>query len=148
MTRQEVETIIVKRLSGWLNQAGMSTITNGTNPDLNDSIGWAIRKLGGSVANPINVTNADLLNIGPEDALLDLVELRTLETIQTNYVKVNSTVGPRKEEFNNLRTALSSLIPARRKQIESEWGIDLGELKDAKFKVWNQTNGLVRHKVS
>lgn len=137
LTRAQVEGVLIKRTGQMLAIAGLDGETaDGSNADLNDPIGWAVRKLGGSVADVSSVANSDLENIKRVDALFDLGELRVLETILGNYDKVDSTVGPRREEYDDLAQRLLKWLPEKRKQIEHEHDISLGDLKKARFQVW------------
>jgi hypothetical protein len=144
-TRANVEAITVQRIGGMMQVAGMDiTTVDGTNTNLNDPIGWSVRKLGGLTLNPTSVTSAEVEAIANEDALLDLVELRTLESILTNYSLVDSKVGPREESYDQLAKRLLILIPQKRAQIESEHDIPLGIAKPAKFKAWRMSDGMVQ----
>lgn len=148
-TRAQTEAVLVKRLSSMLEIAGLdNTTVDGTNEDLNDPIAWAVFKSGGTVADPTEVTTEEVAAIAAVYQLFDLAELRTMETILGNYSEVDSTVGPRSEKFDQLAKRLLELIPAKRKQIENEYGVDLGELKRAGVTAWRASDGLVYNRLS
>src|SRR5690242_14586451 len=100
LTRANIETILVKRCGPLMTAAGMATTVLGSNADLNDPIGYAVRKAGGSVTSFVAVADADIAGVDElgYDQLLDLAELRTLETILGNLDDVDLRVGPRDEK--------------------------------------------------
>jgi hypothetical protein len=139
ITRSTAEAILVKRTGKLMTKAGLDGATeNGTNVDLNDPIGWALRKAGYLVVDPTAVADADLAPLSPArlDMLLDLAELRALENILGNLDLVTAEVGRRKEEFNDLAERLADMVKRKRKQIELEHKVTLGELKPASFEVY------------
>ena len=80
-TLAQIEAEIVGRTGPWLTLAGLSTATDGTNPDLVGPIGRAIRTVGGSTASLGVVTQPDIDSIPAHrlDAMLDYAEVYTLE---------------------------------------------------------------------
>lgn len=87
-TRAQVENILIRRVGAWLTLVSLDGVTNnGNNLDLNDPIGTALAQLGYSVANITMVASTDLASVSSADvpALLDLAELRALETIGRTY---------------------------------------------------------------
>jgi hypothetical protein len=125
LTRANVETILVKRCGPLLTAAGMATTVAGSNADLNDPIGYAIRKSSGTVASFVSVADADLTTVAADeyDQLLDLAELRTLETILGNLDEVDIRVGPRDEKFSQLRTDTEKRLERLQQRIEQEYGV-------------------------
>jgi hypothetical protein len=125
LTRVQVETILVKRCGPLLTAAGMATTFAGANTDLNDPIGYAIRKSGGTVTAITAVVDADIATIdsSDHDQLLDLAELRTLETILGNLDDVDIRVGPRDEKLSQLRTDLEKRLARLQKRIQDEYGV-------------------------
>ncbi|KPK91511.1 MAG: hypothetical protein AMJ88_13465 [Anaerolineae bacterium SM23_ 63] len=128
ITRTNVETIIVARVGALMRLEGIDldgTTVDGTNEDLNDPIGVALRSMGESVADISSVSDADLEVVAEADfnELLDRTELRTLETIESNFKLVDISTGPRSEKFSQM----ISFVQARKKQlidrIEKEYGI-------------------------
>lgn len=136
-TRAQTETVLIRRVGRYLTLAGMNgTTNNGSNEDLADPIAWALRKLGVAVADPTNPSTGEVQSVTRVDALFDLAELRTLENILGNLSLVTATVGPRTEHFNDLAKRLAEMIPRKRKAIEQEHGISLGQVRPARFEIW------------
>jgi len=136
-TRAQAETVLVRRVGRYLTLAGLDgTTNNGTNADLADPIAWALRKLELPVADPTNPSTGEVAATTRVDALFDLAELRTLENILGNLSLVTATVGPRTEHYNDLAKRLGEMIPRKRKAIEQEHGISLGQVRPARFEIW------------
>jgi hypothetical protein len=104
--------------------AGMAVTYAGANADLNDPIGYALRKLGYTVASITAVADTDLDDVATDDhdKLLDVAELRTLETILGNLDDVDLRVGPRDEAFNQLADRLEKAIERKRTYLVREYG--------------------------
>ena len=113
ITRVQAETLLVKRLGPLMTAAAMDGATvDGTNADLNDPLGRAVRRLSGTVADPTSVADADLATVSSEntDALLDLAELRALNSVLGNLTLVDTRVGPREQKYDQLRQAVRARI--------------------------------------
>jgi hypothetical protein len=131
ITRAEVETILIRRCGSLLTAADLDgTTINGTNVDLNDPIGAALRRMEYTVASLTAVTDLDLAPVSADDVdqLLDLAELRTLENIEGNLDDVDITVGPRSESLNQLSVRVRMKIDTKRREIEKAYGLGLGTL--------------------
>ena len=117
-TLAEVEGVLTLRLGGYLSEAGM-VVASGSNPNLVDPISWALRMLALAPAALGTVTDADvaLATSDKLDALLDLAELRTLESLRTNLIGINATVGPVSEERASIAERLAKWLPMRRAQV-------------------------------
>lgn len=124
ITRPDVDHVLQRRLAGYLKRAEMESDAPGDNEHLTDPLGWAMRLLGYSPALLADVTDDDLATVSMAhiDALLDLAELRTMESIVTNLDDVNITTGPIKTEWSALRSDLLKLLPERRKIVQAMWG--------------------------
>ena len=125
LTRAQVETVLVKRCGPLLTAAGMAVTYAGANADLNDPIGYAIRKSGGTVATLTTVADSDVTSVDSTltDQLLDLAELRTLESILGNLDDVDIRVGPRDEKLSQLRTGLEERLKRLQDRVEQEYGV-------------------------
>lgn len=125
-TRASFEGILIRRQGAALAFAGLDGESHdGANEDLNDPLGCALRKLGYSVSDVGNVTDADLAQVQEDqiDAFLDLAELRTLETIlQAASTLVDVTTGPRREAFGQFAQRLERQAEKKRERIEREYG--------------------------
>ena len=129
LTRTNIEEILIRRCGALMTAAGMDgTTTSGSNADLNDPIGFAIRKCGGTVASVVAVADADLAGISTDnlDQLLDVAELRTLESIAGNLDDVNITEGPHSEQLADLSARVQKRIETKQARIEKEYGIGVG----------------------
>lgn len=123
LTRAQVETILIRRTGRLLDAAELDGATvDGTNTDLNDPIGWAVRQCGGTVTAITAVTDADLITVSDSDKLLDFAELRALESAFQNYDAVDITAGPRTEKLGQLGMRLESAIARKRAEIEARYG--------------------------
>lgn len=132
ITRPNVEAVIVARCGALLIAAGLDgTTVDGTNASLNDPIGAALRKAGYTVSNIASVANADLaaVVVGDYDKVLDLAELRTLESILGNLDDVDIKLGPRSESLSQLAAMLEKRIDRLQDKVEEEHGIGLSSLQ-------------------
>jgi hypothetical protein len=132
ITRANVEAFLVKRCGSLLTAAGMDgTTVSGSNADLNDPIGYAIRKCGGTVAALASVADSDLAGIDSADydQLIDIAELRTLESIEGNLDDVDISVGSRRESLNQLAAQVAKKIDRKREQVERAYGVNVGVLE-------------------
>jgi len=128
LTRANVEFLLEARLSPLLSAAGMdSTTVDGTNVDLNDGIGRAVRDLGYAVASAVLVADADvgLVPAAEHNEFLDAAELHTLSNILGNLDDVDITVGPRTEKLNQLATKIERKIERLRKSMALVYGYSL-----------------------
>jgi hypothetical protein len=123
LTRAQAETILVRRVGGLLSAAGLAVTTAGSNADLNDPLAWAIGQAGGTVSDRSAVVDADLVTVSGDDQLLDLAELRALETVAGNLATVDVTFGPHSEKLGQLGSRLELLIARKRKQVAADHGV-------------------------
>lgn len=122
MTLAEVTAVIEGRCAAILATARAAS-GNPNIPNLTHCVGWATRMVGGATASVTTVTDGEVgaitgLRI---DALLDLAELRTLESVLTNLNTVDLTTGPVTEDFSDLPDRLAKMIPEKRKAIGTMW---------------------------
>ncbi len=113
MTRAQTETILVKRAGPLLVAAGMDGATvDGTNADLNDPIGRAIRHLGYIVGSIVAISDADVAQVteAQYDEYLDVGTLMVLESILGNLDDCDITVGPRSEKLSQLAAQVERKI--------------------------------------
>jgi len=115
VTRVEVEQILHRRCGQYLTEAGMS-VQDGVNPWLTDPLRWALAMLGIESASIVAVTDTDLANVtrGQVDALLDLAELRALESVLTNLTDVKVSAGPLSVNASELPDRLATIIATKR----------------------------------
>lgn len=128
LTRANVESVLIRRLGRILAACQLDGATvDGSNPDLADPIGLAVRQLGGTTASIADVADADLATLADSqaDALLDVAELRALESCLGNLPDVDVTVGPERESLGQLGTRLEAAIARKRSQVLRDHGIGL-----------------------
>lgn len=131
ITRAQVELILIKRCGLLLIAAGLDGVTiNGTNGDLNDPIGTALRACGLSVTDVTSVADGDLASVSDDlfDQLFDIAEHRTLLNIEGNFDQVDITLGPRSESRNQLAAQIRAKIDRLEARISRLYGIGLGTL--------------------
>ena len=101
---------------------------NGSNFDLNDPIRRAVRYLGLSVDDAITVTDTDLSPIVGMDIekLLDLSELRLLESIWGSWTEVSESVSLRKVEAQQLADRIQMRINDLVERLRKPYGLNTG----------------------
>lgn len=122
-TVAEVTAAVTDRCGAYLAQARVLT-GDPTKPSITPAIGWAVRILGGTTVSLATVTDGEVQAIGDglTDALLDLAELRTLESIQTNLTAVNVTAGPVQQEYSDLAKRLAEIVTQKQKHAQARYG--------------------------
>lgn len=138
LTRANVEAILIRRVGKRMTQAALDGTTNtGANADLNDPIGWAVRKAGYTVDDISAVDNDDVARISTADIdkFLDLAEYRALQSILGNSTDVDTRVWTHghEEKLSDLAEQLEKLIARKEKQIARDHGIGLGTLTAGKL---------------
>lgn len=125
ITRANVEAEIVSRVGAWMTAASLAVTVAGANASLNSPIGWAIRLAGGTVVAPSLVTDTDVQTVTDAnlDKLYDLAELRTLESVLSNYTGVDKKAGPVELKSSQLGDRLLGAIDRKRAQIAADYGI-------------------------
>ena len=121
-TVANVTAVVTERCSAYLAKA-RALSGSGTIPDLAQAIGWGVRMLGYATASLTSVSDGEVgaVSVDKLDALCDLAELRTLESIQTNLTAVNVTAGPLQEEFGSLAERLGEIVTERRKNVATRY---------------------------
>jgi hypothetical protein len=125
ITRANAEAVLVGRLGALMEEANLDgTTVDGTNEDLNDPIGVALRAMGYSVTDIAAVADGDLASLGEEEfnEFLDRAELRTLESIEGNFVLVDITAGPRSEKFSQLLLHVRERKVQLTERVQREYG--------------------------
>jgi hypothetical protein len=124
-TRADIEQELVSRAEAWLTAASMAVTYAGANADLNSPIAWAIRQAGGSVTAPALVTSTDVQTVADADydKLLDLAELRTLQSILGSYALVDAKAGPVEAKSSQLAERIERRIAELKAWLKSEYNI-------------------------
>lgn len=114
LTRANIEAVLIKRCGDLLTTAGLDGATvAGTNADLGDPIAFALRQIGCSVATPASPTDAEVATASTDDTdqLLDLAEIRVLETVLQHVLDlVNTEAGQRVDEYSQLAAGIQKRI--------------------------------------
>lgn len=130
-TLSDILAVIDDRIGAMLSLARTAT-GDSSRPSVESCISWSLRMLGYSAASVRYAEDAEVQAVadGHLDALLDLTELRTLESILTNLSQVDLTTGPVSERLGQLPDRLAKLIPEKRKTTALQWGKYLAEPLD------------------
>jgi len=118
-----------------MTKAGMAVTYAGANADLNDPIGWALRRLAYTVSDITNVTSAEVAAVASDDLdeMLLLAEYRLLESVQTNLDDVDVEVGPRSEKLSQLAAQVEKRLARLLNQLETDYGFGLSALTQGTF---------------
>jgi len=132
LTRANVEAILIKRVGALMTAVGLDgTTVAGTNADLNDPIGYAIRMVGGTTAAPALITDADVTTVATADydEFLDIAELRALENTLGNLAYVDIKVGNRDEKLGQLSARLEKMIAGKTERLQLLYGYSQATLE-------------------
>lgn len=118
-----VEETIESRVGGFVAQVREIT-EDPSKPSILESVSWALRKLGYTVASVQTVTDSELGEVRAidVDVLLDLAELRTLKSLPGNLPAIDTTIGPQSIKLSNLLPALEAIISRRTGEVQAEHG--------------------------
>jgi hypothetical protein len=125
LTRANIEVILTKRLAKNLAFVEFDSVTDdGTNEDLNDPIGFAIRQCGGTTTDYVLVDDADVATVDSADydKLFDIAEWRTIESILGNFDKYGLKVGPRSGYQSQVREGLEGRLKRIKDYLEAAYG--------------------------
>lgn len=120
-TVQEVNAVLTQRCGAYMAAASL-TAAGGA---LIDPVRWALTAIGLTPASIVVVTDADLAGITTPaltDALLDLAELRMLESCLTNITAVTTRAGNVQQDFSDWSKTLQAIIPEKRANIARRFG--------------------------
>lgn len=135
ITRANAESILVRRCCNFMAAAGMDVTTTGTNADMNDPLGYAMRQCSIPVSDISNISDDDVSGVSDIllDQFLDIAELRLLENIAGNLDLVDITTGPIKKSLGQLSSKLDEKITRMNNKIQRTYGIGLGTLSAGVF---------------
>lgn len=128
LTRAQCEVELLSRCGKLLSAASLDGVTaNGSNPDLNSPLGYALRQCGGSVADPSQVADSDLsaLAASAYDKFFDLAEYRTLENIAGNLDLVDISEGPHRESLGQLAERVEKRLTRMQEKLQKTYGLFL-----------------------
>lgn len=111
----DVTAVVQERCGAFLAQANVLTGDAGA-PSVNQALAWALRALAYPVDSLRMATDTEVQAVPATllDAMLDLTELRTLESIQTNLTAVTVKAGPVQEDYNDLASRLGKIVNEKR----------------------------------
>lgn len=146
MIRSEAEVVLIARCGTALTVVGKDgTTVNGSNPDLNDGLWYALDKLGYSIVSISSVSDGDVSAVTTEDIrpFIALAELRTLETVLNAATSlVDITVGPRRESLSQFSERLEKIVENYRANILRDFGDLFGSgLEAGVFSVSSMEDG-------
>lgn len=127
LTRAAVEGELIVRLGPILTRVGLPTTQTGSNAGLNGPIRRAARSVGLSVADAINVTDADLAPATgwTVEKLLDEAELRTLENIWGNWAEVRERISDGEVDAEQLADRIQARIAFLSNRIREPYGMNI-----------------------
>lgn len=117
----EVSAVLTRRCGAYMTAASLTADTGA----LIDPVRWALAALGLTPASIAAVTDADLAGVAATemvDALLDLAEIRLLETCLTNLTAVTTRAGNVSQDFSDWAKTLQALIPRKRSDAGRRFG--------------------------
>lgn len=122
-TLADVQAVVTDRCGALLAEARTAT-GDATKPSVDQCIGWAVRMLGYTTASILAPVTAEVTAVAGShvDALLDLAELRTLESILTNLNSVDLTTGPVSEDLSDLPDRVAKIAETKRRNVATMWG--------------------------
>lgn len=136
--RLKYEVILIRRTGKLLVAADLDgTTVDGSNADLNDPLGVAIREVGGSVGDISSVDDDDLATVDSSDVdwFIDTAELRVLESIEGNLDDVDMTAGSQSRRFSQLATQVAKRIDRKKEQLEDKYGVGVPPLTPGVIKL-------------
>lgn len=126
LTRPQAEAILVARCGKLLASVGLDgTTVDGTNAALTDPLAEGLRQLAIAPASPAAVTTSDLSGVADADAaeLLDVAELRALETVLGNWVDADQVAGQdNRQDLGKLRDSVEKSLARKAARAESLYG--------------------------
>lgn len=138
MTRAEAESVLIRRCGKMLDAAGLDgTTVDGTNADLTDPLGVALRHLGFSPAGLVTVTDSDLSGVDDSNVVefLDVAALAAMRASLNNWVEPDQIAGQdTRQDLGKLRESLRTSIGAEEKRLADLYnygvasGIEAGTL--------------------
>jgi hypothetical protein len=125
LTKAKISTIIVSRCGAKMTAAGMNS------SNLDDPIGWALRRVGITPADITSITDSDLTAVPVDDydKLLDLAELRTLENVSGNLTLTDITAGPQRQALNQIVDQVEKAISRLIEKIQRNYGVGAAVLE-------------------
>lgn len=124
LTRANVEVILTKRAAKIMAFVSMAVTYAGSNADLDDPIGVAIRECGGTTTDVTAITDADVgtVAVADYDKLFDIAEYRLLSSIIGNFDKYGLKVGPRSGYQSQVREGIENRLKTLYEELMAKYG--------------------------
>jgi hypothetical protein len=131
LTRANTEAELVQRQKSRMEAVSMAVTFVGSNADLNSPIGFAVRKMGGTVASFSSVADADLTFLAEDDfdKFLDIAEYRLMQNIKGRWGMVDTKIGPRSESLSQFSEDLERDLTRKLSDLQSIYGFGGGSLE-------------------
>jgi hypothetical protein len=114
-------------VGAWLTYVSLDGTTHaGANADLNDPIATALMQAGYSVADITAVADTDIDDVSATDTprVVDLAELRTLETVLRSYTGVDTEGLGYSTKLSQFGTRVQAAYDALKARIEQQYGLE------------------------
>jgi hypothetical protein len=124
----DVQAALAGRCGGLVASAGLDAAPS--SPAWLDPIASSARELNLTLASPLTVVDADLAGVpnGRVSQLVDVAELRALESALGNYSRVTQAVGLGSQALGEVRVGLEAAITRKAKYVAEKYGVGRGSL--------------------
>jgi hypothetical protein len=131
LTRANVESELVSRQEARMEVVEMAVTVDGSNADLNNPIGFAVRKSGGTVASFASVADGDLggFEEADYDKLLDIAEYRLLLNIKGRWGKYDIRAGQLDEKLSQFGKDLDADIDRKLTELQTLYSFGVVSLE-------------------
>lgn len=120
LTVAAIEAELLTLLGPFLDAVGLDATTHdGTNAALRGPIRRAVARLGLTTADPIDVADADLVDLTRTqyERLISLAQLRALEVIWGNWAEVDEKAGEESQSLSQLADRIERWIKALKEEL-------------------------------
>lgn len=124
-TRANIEALLVRRCGPLMTAAGMAVTVVGSNADLDDPMGWALRAMDVSVSNIVSISDSDISGVSDANMnkFLDYSEYRLLENVLGNLDDVDLSAGPYSESLGQLSATIEGRLERMSKKLQDLYGL-------------------------
>lgn len=112
LTVDQAVASVVGRLAGKLVFAGLSVLTDATNPDVTPAVGDALWYFGLTAADYPTLADSDLSTLTEPKRFVDAATLETLYRIQGSIVLVDMRVDKNEQKLSQFRDDIAAMIKA------------------------------------
>jgi hypothetical protein len=150
VTRTYVESEMARDVGDLLTLAGLSELTDGTNPDFNAPIRMALRSLGLIPADPTDVSDSDLASVAAVqlDDFLVKARYHLLLRIRTRLASlVDYRLDQLEEKMSQAYRALLSEIEAIEEELPAGAGMGGGAVAGPRSKPTNPPEAALKPRI-